>query len=171
MFVRRSDMENREEWAQQEEYIENKEASSHGFTSMILRREWRGDFRISAGMAFMERMAPSIVLAWGLGSDAQNHPEYREFIEIVLWDGGVNCWLHSRENDKPVWVKSVYCRFPIEKEIRHQLEVARKGKELAITVGEHSFGYHVDVLPDDLSIGVTAAEGINRLYDFTLREP
>jgi len=84
MFIRRRDMENLDEWTQQEEHIENKSDSSHGFTSMIYRRKWRGNFTATANMAFTDRMAPSIVLAWKFDKDVQQRHQYQEYAEIVL---------------------------------------------------------------------------------------
>ncbi len=169
MFARRSDMESRDEWTQKETYIENKSDSSHSFTSMVYRHPWKGNFTASADMAFADRMAPSIVLAWEFGKDAQGRQEYLTHMELVLFDQGINVWLHRTVDGKPVWIKTAYARFALQKDTKYQLQVSRKGKELFITVGDHNFGYLEDALPEELYVGVTAAEGINRLYEFSIR--
>jgi len=56
----------------------------------------------------------------------------------------------------------------LPKNVKHPLQVSRKDKELTISVREHTFGYRLEALPDELYLGVTAAEGINLLYDFSV---
>lgn len=168
MFARRSDMNSLDEWSQKDTFIENKSESSESFTSMVYRHQWHGKFTVSATMAFTDRMAPSIVLAWKFGVDAQGQQEYLTHMEIVLFDQGINIWLHRTVDGKPVWVKTAYARFPLQKDTKHQLQVTRKDQQLLVTVDTHVFGYLENALPDDLYVGIAAAEGINRLYDFDI---
>jgi hypothetical protein len=169
MFVRRSDYNTTDKWVQKADHIENADAASNSFTSMVLKKKWHGDFHISAGMAFTDRMAPEVMLASNLGTDAEGRPEYEKRMEVVLFDQGINVWLLDKVNGKTTWIKTAYARFPLQKDTEYQLQVTRKGKELTITVGDHIFGYYEASLPDDLYVGVTACEGINRLYNFSIK--
>jgi hypothetical protein len=169
MFVRRSDYNSTDQWLQKADHIENMDAASNSFTSMVLKKKWQGDFHISAGMAFTDRMAPEVMLASNLGTDAQGRPEYEKRMEVVLFDQGINVWLLDKVNGKTTWIKTAYNQFPLQKNTPYQLQVTRKGKQLTITVGDHTFGYYEASLPDDLYVGVTACEGINRLYNFAIK--
>lgn len=168
MFVDRSDMDSIEGWNQQDDFIENKSAASDTFTSMVYRKPWHGDFTISAGMAFTDRMAPSVELAWDMDTDTQGRHQYHNNVEVVLWDHGINVWRLHIESGKHIWTKAAYCQFTLQKNTRYQLQVTRKGKQLTISVDGHVFGYQEDSLPDEFYAGVTACEGINRLYDFSI---
>lgn len=169
MFVRRGDYATTDKWLQKADHIENTNAASNSFTSMVLRKKWHGDFHITAGMAFTDRMAPEVMLASNIGTDAQGRPEYERRVEVVLWDQGINVWFLDKVNGKTTWIKTAYDQFPLQKDTEYQLQVTRKGKELTITVGDHIFGYYEASLPDDLYVGVTACEGINRLYNFAIK--
>ena len=169
MFVRRSDYNSTDAWVQKADHIENADAASNSFTSMVLKKKWHGDFHISAGMAFTDRMAPEVSLASNLGIDAQGRPEYEKRMEVVLFDQGINVWLLDKVNGKTTWIKTAYAQFPLQKNTPYQLQVTRKGKQLTIAVGDHIFGYYEASLPDDLYVGVTACEGINRLYNFSIK--
>ena len=46
----------------------------------------------------------------------------------------------------------------------------KTGKELTVTVGNSTFGYVDPDLPEDYLVGITGEEGVNRFYDFVLRQ-
>jgi hypothetical protein len=169
MFVRRGDLVNCDEWAQHAQYIENLSSAANGHTSMVYRHKLPGDLDVAATLCFTDRMAPAIVLAGELGCDEEQRPLYEEHMEFTLWDNGVNIWLHRTENGKPAWEKIAQGAFPLQKNVKYQLQVQRRNAELAISVDGHTINCRCEALPNELYAGVTACEGINRLYDFAVR--
>jgi hypothetical protein len=114
-------------------------------------------------------MAPAIVLAGKLGCDEEQRPLYEEHLEFTLWDKGVNIWLHRTENGKPAWEKIAHGEFPLQKNAEYRLQVQRRSAELTISVDGHIISCRCEAFPEELYVGVTACEGINRLYDFAVQ--
>lgn len=140
--------------------------------SMVYRQPVEGDATITATMEFTPHMAPLIVLAPALGeSNEPGVKQYEGAFEIVLWDEGVNVWQHFWENGKARYELAAYARFPLKPNTRYTLAVRKKGKDLRVTVDGHTFGFLCKALPERFYAGITACEGSNRFYDFSIVRP
>ncbi len=169
-------------WVQKEDRIENavpadaepeemlSKRAKETYTSMVYGKKLTGDVTITSKMAFAHRMAPSIVITAKLGTDPKGQTYHGEHFEIVLFDQGVNVWHHIYRDGKASWTKAAFARFPLKKDTPYELKVVKKGKVLTVTVGEFSFGYHDESLPDEFYAGLTGSEGINRFYDFAVHK-
>ncbi len=163
-------------WVQKDGHIENAvpadatakellgKRASETYTSMVWKDKVRGEVTIRVTLAFVQRMAPLIVLAPTLGRDAKGRPEYREHLQVVLYDKGVNVWHHFYENDRPSHKRAAYARFPLKADTPYVLEVKKRRKNLQISVAGHTFGYRDESLPDEFYVGITGCEGVNKFY-------
>ena len=169
------------EWIQKESCIQNKTPEgptpkelADSWTSMVLNRKFSGKITVKSTMDFSERMAPLIVLAPTLGADTNGVPEYREHLEVVLWDMGINIWHHYFENGKPFWKLVAYERFTLKPDTRYELTMKysqdKGDKTLSVLVDGHEFGYMDNSLPDEFYVGIAGCEGRNRFYDFAVSE-
>lgn len=172
-------------WVQRSTHIENEappEATAESmlgpqaaktYTSMVLSRKVRAPVTISSTMEFTHRMAPLIVIAPQLGTDTAGRPEYREHIEVVIFDQGVNIWHHTFKDDKQSWVKAADARFTLKPNVKYRLKVeivpAGGGKRMTVFVEGQKLAYAIDALPDEFHVGITGCEGINRFYDFEVQ--
>lgn len=142
------------------------------YTSMVWKDAVKGSFTVRSGMDFAFRMAPLLVLANGLGANADGYPEYREHWEIVLYDEGLNVWHHQYVDGKPKWHKAAMLKTTFKKDTRYDLEVrverSARGPQIIVKCGDAEFGYLEHELPEELMVGITACEGVNRFYDFSL---
>ena len=136
------------------------------YSSMVFANSLSGQVRVRTTASFDFRMAPSIVLAGPLGADEDGHPEYREHVEIVLFDEGVNIWHHTWVDGVPVWGRAAWWRFDLVAGESLLLEAVRCGPELQLDVAGRSFGCRIEELPAEMRFGITGCEGINRFYDF-----
>ena len=112
-------------------------------------------------------MGPLIVFAGPLGVDRGGHPEYREHVEIVLFNEGINVWHHTWAGE-PKWVRAAWWRFELVRGERHILEVERRGADLNLRVGAREFGCRIKGLPEGMRVGMTGCERINRFYEFVV---
>jgi hypothetical protein len=167
MLVDRPDMKAGGNWTQGADYIEN---DNPEHTSMVYPKWLHGDATVACTMSFADRMAPSVVIAARISEPAGKTAVYQEHFEIVLWDQGINVWHHVLQNGKSRWVRTAFCTVPLKKNEKHRLEVRKAGKELTLTVGTTTFGYVDPSLPDDFRIGITGEEGVNRFYDFAVKQ-
>ena len=136
------------------------------YSSMIVDRPPATDLLVRTRASFDFRMAPLVVLTGPLGEDGDGHPEYREHIEIVIYDLGVNVWHHTWVDDGPAWYRAAWCELSLEAGVPHRLEVEKAGSQLTVGVNERRFGCHLTGFEQDVRAGITACEGVNRFYEF-----
>lgn len=156
----------RHDWIQKKDCIDN---GGH-YISMLYRKPFKGDFLVSSKMDFAERMAPLIVIGIKTGDAPDGSKLYEELIEVVVWDEGVNVWHIKVVDGKSAAKKTAFWKFRLEKNTAYELSVRRKGKNLLISVGGHSFGYLENSLPEECLVGITACEGVNRFYSFSVEK-
>lgn len=174
-------------WVQQDDHLMNQhpadatpkemlgKRAAETYTSMVYKHKVSGRTEIAATMLFEDRMAPELVIAGELGTDAQGRPEYREHWEIVLYDEGINVWHHEIRDGKPFWRKAAYLKTPFLPGVKYTLEAlvefpaGGKGPQLSVTCDGKRFGCLTPTLPEEFLVGVTACEGVNRFYDFKLK--
>ena len=166
-------------WLQQEDHVSNRVPTDatakemlgprggETYSSMLVADLLGGDMRVRTSASFDFRMAPLIVFAGPLGIDRGGHPEYREHVEIVLFDEGINVWHHTWAG-QPKWVRAAWWRFELVRGERHILEVERRGADWALRVGAREFGCRIEGLPEGVGVGMTGCEGINRFYEFVV---
>jgi hypothetical protein len=170
-----------DDWVQQEECITNgapvsgvpaetrdKEVANT-YASMVYKEKITGNLTVTATMAFTNRLAPLIVFTPDLVENPQGLKEHRNHVEVVIFGEGVNIWRHFVQDGKLKCRKAAFAVFPLQKDTRHTLEVTKKGKVLTVSIDGHQFGYLEDALPDPCYVGITACEGLDRFYDFSLR--
>lgn len=167
------------EWVQEADHIRNRvpadatpqqmlgERAGETYASMLYK-EPQTALCVRAKMSFDERMAPLVVLAAEPVFNAAGHREYREHIEVVLFDEGVNIWHHYWSKERgPHWRRAAWLRFAVGANRRYALEVERCGSTLTVRCDGRVFGVEI-ALPESLYVGVTGCEGTNRFYEFGL---
>lgn len=166
-LVNRPDLKQGGGWTQRGDCIENDNLT---YTSMVYNNKFKGDSVISCTMSFLDSMAPLIVITPKFTENKEKRMEYQEVFEIVLYDKGINVWHLVFKDGKAPFIRTAFFEFPLEKNKKYKLSVAKTGKELNINVGEHTFGYLDKDLPEDYFVGITGCEGINRFYDFNITQ-
>lgn len=53
-------------------------------------------------------------------------------------------------------------------QLEAKITTTARGKELAVNIDGHEFGYLDDTLLDAFHFGIIGCEGVNRFYDFTI---
>lgn len=169
------------DWIQNDDHIANQTPAqatndemqgtkaSETYTGMVLKQIITGSATISATMSFDYKMAPSIVIAGPLGESKDGKPEFRRLTEVVLFDQGVNIWVHEYINGSSKWTKLAWSTFAIEPRKKHELHIAISGQKLEITVEGHAIGVTDSGLPNAYSVGIAGNEGINRFYAFSVK--
>ena len=76
------------------------------YSSMIVDRPPVPDLLGRTRTSFDFRMAPLVVLTGPSGEDRDGNPEYREHVEVVIYDLGENVWHHTWVDDGPTWYRA-----------------------------------------------------------------
>ena len=167
-------------WLQEADHIRNKvpldatpaalqgERASETYASMLHRNSAQSSLRVRAELAFDECMAPLITLAAEPVQEGERGHVYREHVEVVLFDQGINVWHHRWAAERgPYWSRVAWARFSTASGRRYVLEVERAGPDLTVRCADHVLGVRL-ALPETLYAGITGCEGTNRFYHFAM---
>lgn len=145
------------------------------FAAAVYKIPVKGTATVRAKMSFDYTMAPSVVIAPELGRSADGkHSEFREYVEVVLFDAGINIWHHSIKNGKPFWRKLAYLKDTFRKntiyELSLEIRYTTKGIQLAVRCDGREFGCAMPVFWNSYYAGIIGFEGINRFYTFNIMQ-
>jgi hypothetical protein len=169
------------QWIQNKDSIENptpetpieKWTTSRGdesYISMVTKKRFKGNITIKSTLWFDPKMAPGIVLADELGKSSGGIPEYRNHTEIIFFNEGVNVWVHTYdEKTRSVsFVLTAFFKFTLRSNTRYEIQVIRENKTLTIKVAGQTMGVYLPDLPEEVRVGVSASEGHDRFYNFSV---
>ncbi|MFA6929417.1 MAG: hypothetical protein WCT05_03750 [Lentisphaeria bacterium] len=174
-------------WQQEDDHIRNLvpvdaseqemlgKRAGETYTSMLWRQKIAGSKKvvIQAELSFDDQMAPLLVIAPDYGKDGTGRPEYREHWEIVIYDKGLNVWHHQYADGKPSWYKAAALKtnFSPKEKLLLVLSINFSGRvpQLEISSGGQTFSYAELQLPNTFYVGLTACEGVNRFYNFSVK--
>ena len=94
---------------------------------------------------------------------------YGECFEVVLWKNGVNVWRHFMDGEhKCSWHLRLGLTTSVSEWDIHELCVETKENYIIFSVDGVSAQVRTEDLFENFRVGVTACEGIVRLYDFEI---
>lgn len=147
--------------------------ADYPYISMVQSQPQAGAFTVVADCSFDSFGAPLIVLAGELHSLPDGRMEYGEHFEVVAYEKGLNFWWLGYEQGRRVVHSLLKAAFPLEEKMVHRLKVRVAGASLTAEVVGQSDSYTVDCPAlgsySQLYAGITACEGLNRFYNFSIR--
>lgn len=137
--------------------------------SLLAGEVYRAGVRASLRCAFQGLGCPEIIIVKKPERCDDGFIRYGECFEVVLWKNGVNVWRHFMDSDyKCSWHKRLGIDMPVSEDEIHELVVEITQDYITFSVGGISSSLRTEDLFDEFYLGVTACEGIVRLYDFTI---
>ena len=109
---------------------------------------------------------PEILLVMDPETDGNGRLRYGACFEIALYENGVNVWRHYRENGECFWHQRLGVEHPVAEDTVHTLTVRVLEDMLEITLNGQRTILRTEDLPDTFHFGLTACEGIVRIYDW-----
>ena len=173
------------EWIQETDCIRNRvpenatkdelvgKRADETFTSMILKDKIYEDVEIRSTLSFDDRMAPAIIVRAELDKNKDGSPENRNMCNVVIYDEGINIWLYNHADfvaGKRGWRKAAFSRFKLLSKTQYEVIVTVKKNCLEVRVGDHHLGLTDDAIPAKGYMGICGCEGVNRFYNFSLKE-
>jgi len=148
------------------------EINYYEYISLISKEKYGVGTTAKTVCSFDKYGAPLIVLTDDLSTDEEGRERYGLHFEVVVYEDGINVW-HivpwPERKERPIKPTLIaQSKFKIDDGSKINLSVTVKEKKLLIDV--NGFGLtaeHPDI-PESFHIGITACEGINRFYSFTL---
>ena len=162
------------EFIQRENCIESREnpgaPQKFDNITLLFKDPFGPGTRISTRCAFDRYGAPLIVLAADPETDSRGVLRYGDYLEIVLYEEGINVWRMWRREGKVSWKKLMSCVFPVSAMQIHTLTVEAGTEQLKIRADDREMSLYI---PDFYPIwygGIVACEGVNRFYSLTAEE-
>lgn len=162
------------EFTQKEDCIATCVNPSHreGFDniSLLTREQYSGDMDMTLTCAFEDWGCPEIIIVPEMEHCDDGALRYGPCFEVVLYKNGINVWRHFRDGGKCHWHKRLGTVFPVTQNEIHVLHVQVRDKTLLIQVDDQKIELRVEDLPETFHVGLTACEGIVRLYEMAITQ-
>lgn len=163
------------ELIQRDGWVENGENPSgcdekYGYVTVLTKEKVSGPVKITVRFSFEGLAAPLITMAKDLWEDENGALRYGDYKEIVVWKHGINVWDLWQEGDKVVYHKMLGMEFPVSEGDIHTLEAVIQDNTFTMTLDGMTTFLRIDEMYPDFHLGITACEGICRLYDLEIGE-
>ncbi len=154
-----------------------------GYITTVVNKEHREGFdnislltkeKYSAGVtatlrcAFEDIGCPEIIIVENTEDCPDGETRYGACFEVVLWKNGINVWRHFRDDGRCHWHLRLGDTFDVSENDIHTLTVTVEEQYLVIDIDGRGIKLRTEDLPKEFHIGLTACEGIVRLYDYTV---
>ena len=157
---------------QEEDHIRSGVNPAHpeGFdnVSVLTPKVYAPGVTITARCSFEGLGCPEIILVPEPEICPDGATRYGACFEIVLYENGINVWRHYRENGECFWHQRLGVEYPVAADAVHELKVQVLKDELHIWLNGQKNILHTEDIFENFHLGLTACEGITRLYDWDI---
>lgn len=173
-----SRVEYRLTFGQKDDCIHNEGADKmdeYAYVSMVHRTPVSLPCLLETECSFRTYGAPLLILADAVDTLPDGRLQYGHHIEVVGWEKGINVWDLTPDPEAPNGQRTVNLgrfSFPIEDGVRFLLTARadRQGLVVGAEVNGRSAQFDCPcVLPEKCYVGITACEGENYFYRFSIR--
>ena len=123
---------------------------------------------ISTRCSFEHFGAPLILLAQAPEKDDNGALWIESYIEVVLYENGINVWEMYPDNGQVRWKKLMSVEFAVAAGEIHDLSVTVDADRLHITAQGHKMSLYMPHMYPSFHAGICACEGVNRFYDLII---
>ncbi|GEM_PF-5024623 len=165
-------------FVQERDHVRNSQTDSTEFgnfpfenISMFLPQKYAKETEISLTCSFDAFGAPLICLAEELIPNDKGILKYGNYIEVVLYEDGINVWNLRYDGQAVHWNLLFSDNYPVLAGVPQTLHTRCEGNYLKIDHADHHVSLFIPQLKDEYYFGLDACEGINRFYnmEFTTR--
>ena len=152
----------------------NEDISDYDYISIVTKEKFSSPVTIRTKCSFESFGAPLIVLSDDISKNADGTNIYGLHFESVAYEEGGNVW-----HIVP-WPERKECprrssligktRFPIDDNSLIDIEITIQGNQIISTINGNDFIVTHDDIPEKFHVGITACEGINRFYNFSVEK-
>ena len=152
----------------------NDEICGYDYVSIVHRERVRKGAKVSMECSFEHYGAPLLTLANDMWTDEEGHLRYGAHYEIVAYESGCNVWFVSKAPEgitRPFVAKNcLRLRFPIAEGSVFTLHVELLERGVRVELLGQNFDLPLPELAEEVYLGVTACEGLNRFYSVELEK-
>lgn len=142
----------------------------YDYVGLVFKDKYPKQTRIATECYFEKYGAPLIILANEIDKCDDGSYLLVDYLEIVIWEKGINVWKHRVTDGKDTWELYMGVEFdvPAKKKVAFSAEV--KNDMLMIEAEGKKMQVCVKDINDNVYLGILACEGINRFYSLSLCE-
>lgn len=159
-------------FVQGEDFIVNKEDSSredgYDYVSVMDKTPYPIGTKILAETLFEDFGAPLITISDELYLDENGNHKYQNYYEVVLWEKGINVWRIELVNGEVTVDLVAGVNMPLEAGKKHNVSVEIWDKRLIIDINGQYINLMAPKLLENVYLGVTACENINKFYSIEI---
>jgi hypothetical protein len=139
--------------------------------SLITKETYKLGVKAKLTCSFDNLGCPEIIFVKKPELCNDNVVRYGECFEVVLWKNGVNVWRHYMTDDhRCSWHKRLGLSTSVSEKDLHVLEVEIDKNTIIFSVDGIKVELRAEDFFEEFYVGVTACEGIVRLYDFEIEK-
>ena len=150
------------------------ERGRYDYVSIVHNEKFTKGAKATLVSSFDSYGAPLITIANSVTLDEHGELRYGDHYEVVGYESGCNVWfITDPDEGSDRHFKSQNClrlRFPVEEKKPFSMSVELLDKVIRVELCGESFDLPVPNLADEVYIGFTACEGINRFYEAEITE-
>ena len=164
------------EFEQEDNCIVNRHGEQFGYEyiSIVTNETYRSGTTITTTCDFEKFGAPLIVISGDINKDENGYNRYGTHFEVVAYEEGMNVWhidAYPERIERPVKTALIAsARFKIEAGRKICISLKVCDNALIATVNGVEVKVEHPAVPEEFHAGITACEGINRFYDFSIVE-
>lgn len=161
-------------FTQEQDHIRTAENPAHpeGYDniSLLSKETYTAGATVTMHCAFEGLGCPQIILVENVEQCADGALRYGACFEVSLYENGFNVWRHYRENGECSWHQRLGVEYPVAENTVHELNVCVQENMLEIILNGQRTILRTEDIPERFHLGLTACEGIARVYDLQIQE-
>ena len=163
-------------FVQDDGFIKNGENKNNEYgydqTSIVAKQKFGIGAKIKTCCEFDKDYAPLILLTRSLYKDDDGDVRFNDYYEVVLYKDGINVWklYNDSTENKMKWYKLLALNFNVAPAKKHILEVEIVENGIKIKCGSEDAFLRISDLPEEMNAGITACEGLNKFYSFSIED-
>lgn len=140
--------------------------------SLLTRETYGAGVKAKLKCAFDGLGCPEIIIVENMEHCDDGAVRYGACFEVVLWKNGVNVWRHYMDeaDHRCYWHKRLGLAMQVAEKDIHELEVEVIENYIVFSVDGVGVKLRAEDIPEKFHMGITACEGIVRLYDFEIEQ-
>lgn len=163
------------EFSQEDGYVKNnfnEDINDFDYISLITKEKYAPGTHLHTRCSFDKFGAPLIVITDDVSVNKDGKNQYGLHFEVVAYEDGCNVWHivpFPERTERPIKPTLIgKANFKIEERSEIDIDVLVGEKKLAININGRRLDVEHPDLPDSFHAGITACEGINNFYEFTV---
>ena len=156
-------------FVQKDGFIESSTDSTmpdgYDYITLMFKEKFKPGTKLTTKCWFHKYGAPIIMIANKIDFENGDAPLLIDYIEVVIWEKGINVWKHDVIDSKDTWFLMDSIEFKVENAAPVTFSAQIYAGKLVASCGSNVLEIETNLISDEVYMGIQACEGINRFYN------